>query len=65
MLESSFYMPIYKTILRGKLRKQATDYFEFTDNICNQYAREQKLQLIESLWKVALIDNNLDVEEAR
>lgn len=44
-------------------REQATDYFEFTHYICTEYSREQKLQLIESLWKIAFIDNNLDVEE--
>ena len=44
-------------------REQATDYFEFTHLICIVFSHEQKIQLIESLWKIAFVDNNLDVEE--
>jgi uncharacterized tellurite resistance protein B-like protein len=44
-------------------RLRATDYFEFTHLINDAFSREQKLQLIESLWKIALIDANLDVDE--
>ncbi len=44
-------------------RKQATDYFEFTHLICSEFTTIQKTQLIESLWKIAFIDNNLDVDE--
>lgn len=44
-------------------RKQATDYFEFTHLICEAYTREQKIQLIECLWKIAFIDNKLEVDE--
>ena len=34
-------------------RKQATDYFEFTSLINKEYSLEQKIRLIESLWKIA------------
>ncbi len=44
-------------------RAQATDYFEFTHLINDVFSREQKLQLIESLWQIALADNHLDVDE--
>jgi uncharacterized tellurite resistance protein B-like protein len=44
-------------------REQATDYFEFTHLICDALTHEQKIQLIESLWKIAFIDNKLDVDE--
>lgn len=44
-------------------RQQATDYFEFTHLICTTYTPEQKIQLIESLWKIAFSDNNLDMDE--
>lgn len=44
-------------------RKRATDYFEFTHLICDAYTHEQKIQLIESLWKIALLDDRLDVDE--
>ena len=44
-------------------RKQATDYFEFTSLINKEYSLEQKIQLIESLWKIAFIDGVLDMNE--
>ncbi|NOT84290.1 MAG: TerB family tellurite resistance protein [Methylococcaceae bacterium] len=44
-------------------RKQATDYFEFTSLINNQCRLEQKIQLIESLWRIAFIDGVLDPQE--
>jgi uncharacterized tellurite resistance protein B-like protein len=44
-------------------REHATDYFEFTHLINIEFTKEQKLQLIESLWKIAFLDNNLDIEE--
>lgn len=44
-------------------RGQATDYFEFTHLICTEYSHAQKIQLIESLWKIAFLDNRLDIEE--
>jgi uncharacterized tellurite resistance protein B-like protein len=44
-------------------RGQATDYFEFTHLIHTEFTNDQKIQLIESLWKIAFVDNNLDVDE--
>jgi uncharacterized tellurite resistance protein B-like protein len=44
-------------------RKQATDYFQFTSLINNHYSDEQKISLIESLWKVAFVDGVLDMHE--
>jgi uncharacterized tellurite resistance protein B-like protein len=44
-------------------RKQATDYFEFTHLISDAFTREQKIQLVESLWKIAFVDHQLDVDE--
>jgi uncharacterized tellurite resistance protein B-like protein len=44
-------------------RKQATDYFQFTSLINKKFSFEQKLQLIESLWRIAFIDGVLDVQE--
>jgi len=43
--------------------KQATDYFQFTSLINKQYTLEQKIQLIESLWRIALVDCKLDPQE--
>ncbi len=44
-------------------RKQATDYFQFTSLINDQYSAEQKIQLVGSLWKIAFIDGKLDMHE--
>jgi uncharacterized tellurite resistance protein B-like protein len=49
--------------LAEQQRHQATDYFQFTSLINAQYSNEQKIQLIESLWKVAFIDGVLDMHE--
>ena len=43
-------------------RQQATDYYEFTHLICNEFTHGQKIQLIESLWKIAFVDDTLNVE---
>jgi uncharacterized tellurite resistance protein B-like protein len=49
--------------LAEQQRKNATDYFEFTSLINKTYSLEQKIQLIEALWKIAFIDDVLDVQE--
>jgi len=49
--------------LAEQQRKQATDYFQFTSLINKEYSLEQKIRLIESLWKIAFIDGLLDMNE--
>lgn len=49
--------------LAEQQRKQATDYFRFTSLINKEYSLEQKVRLIESLWKIAFIDGVLDMHE--
>lgn len=49
--------------LAEQQRKQATDYFQFTSLINKEYSLEQKIKLIESLWKIAFIDGVLDMNE--
>lgn len=44
-------------------RQQATDDYRFIALINKEYNQKQKLQLIESLWKIAFIDGNLDTQE--
>jgi uncharacterized tellurite resistance protein B-like protein len=44
-------------------RKQATDYYEFTSLINKNCSLEQKVQLIESLWRIAYVDGVLDPQE--
>lgn len=46
-----------------KKRQQATDYFEFTSLINKQCSLEQKIQFIESLWRIAYADDELDSQE--
>ena len=41
----------------------ATDYYQFTRLIAEQYSQAQKIQVIELLWRVALADNHLDAYE--
>ncbi len=43
--------------------KQATDYYQFTSLINKEYSQEEKVRLIESLWKIAFIDGVLDMHE--
>lgn len=43
--------------------RQATDYFQFTSLINAHYDAEQKVQLIEQLWRVAFADQHLDLHE--
>ena len=49
--------------LAEQQRKQATDYFQFTSLINKGYSLEQKVGLIEALWKIAFIDGVLDMNE--
>ena len=49
--------------LAEQQRKQAVDYFQFTSLINKEYSPEQKVQLIESLWKIAFVDGGLDANE--
>jgi len=44
-------------------KHQATDYHQFTSLIAEHYSQPQKIQLIESLWRVAFADNVLDKYE--
>lgn len=49
--------------LAEKQGQEATDYFQFTRLINQNYSQQQKLQIIEGLWRVALSDNELDAFE--
>ena len=44
-------------------RKAATDYFQFTHLINREFSSEQKINLIESLWRVAYADGDLSMYE--
>jgi uncharacterized tellurite resistance protein B-like protein len=49
-------------LAKRKEDKQPT-FFEFTHLINDGYTREQKIQLLENLWKIAYLDGHLDMEE--
>lgn len=44
-------------------RNEATDYFQFTSLINKQCSLEQKIEFIESLWKIAMVDGKIDPQE--
>ncbi len=44
-------------------REEATDYYQFTQLINQAFSAEQKRELIESLWRVAYADGQLDPYE--
>ena len=44
--------------LAEQQRTQAVDYFQFTSLINKEYSLEQKVHLIESLWKIGIYFKN-------
>ncbi|RDH83028.1 MAG: hypothetical protein DIZ80_12260 [endosymbiont of Galathealinum brachiosum] len=50
-------------VLAEEEKHQATDYHQFTKLIADHYTQPQKVQLIESLWRVAFADQVLDKYE--
>lgn len=43
--------------------RQATDYYQFTSLINRGFDADQKEQIIENMWRVALADGHLDAHE--
>jgi uncharacterized tellurite resistance protein B-like protein len=51
---------IQQLVLQAQLRvDKATSLYEFTREINDSYSADQKIQLIEAMWKVAYADGNL------
>jgi len=44
-------------------KHEATDYFTFTSLINEHYTQQQKIKLVEDLWRLAYADNELDKYE--
>jgi uncharacterized tellurite resistance protein B-like protein len=67
LIQQNFSLPTDQAVslleLAEQQRKQATDYYEFTSLINKSYSLEQKIQVVEALWKIAFIDNTLDFQE--
>lgn len=51
--------------LAGKAADKATSLYEFTRLINDHYSREQKLLVIQSMWRIAYADDALDKYEER
>lgn len=51
--------------LAGKRADKATSLYEFTRQINDHYDKDQKLLLIQSMWRVAYADGDLDKYEER
>ena len=51
--------------LAGTAADRATSLYEFTRLINDHYSREEKLVLVESMWRVAFADGDLDKYEER
>lgn len=45
--------------------KDSTSLYEFTRDINDSFSAEQRVQLIESMWKIAYADGNIDKYEER
>jgi len=43
--------------------RQANDYYQFTSLINKSCTLEQKIQIVENLWRVAMADSHLDAHE--
>jgi len=44
-------------------KHEATDYYTFTSLINEHYSQQQKIKLVEDLWRLAYADNELDKYE--
>ena len=45
--------------------KNSVSFHDFIEDINNNYSKDEKLQLIKFLWKIAYADGKLDVDEER
>tara|TARA_Y200000002_G_scaffold46473_1_gene33627 strand:+ start:392 stop:829 length:438 start_codon:yes stop_codon:yes gene_type:complete len=45
--------------------KDSVSFHEFIEDINNNYTKEDKLNLLKFMWKIAYADNKLDVDEER
>ena len=43
--------------------QDATDYYQFTSLINSHFGREEKVQMIEQLWRIAIADGKIDSHE--
>jgi uncharacterized tellurite resistance protein B-like protein len=49
--------------LAHRKRNQAVDLFEFTNHINNEFSHEEKKAVLEAVWRIILIDGQLEKHE--
>ncbi len=45
--------------------KDSVSFYEFVEDINNDYTKDEKLSLLKFMWKIAYADGKLDVDEER
>ena len=45
--------------------RDSVSFYEFVEDINNNYSKEEKLDLLHFMWKMAYADNKLDVDEEK
>ena len=48
-----------------KYSKDSVSFYEFVEDINNEYTKDEKLSLLKFMWKIAYADGKLDVDEER
>ena len=48
-----------------KYSKDSVSFYEFVEDINNNYSKDEKLSLLKFMWKIAYADGKLDVDEER
>ena len=48
-----------------KYSKDSVSFYEFVEDINNDYTKNEKLSLLKFMWKIAYADGKLDVDEER
>ena len=48
-----------------KYSKDSVSFYEFVEDINNDYTKDEKLSLIKYMWRIAYADGKLDVDEER
>jgi uncharacterized tellurite resistance protein B-like protein len=49
--------------LADRERTQAVDLFEFTNHINNEFSREEKIAVLETVWRIIYVDGQLEKHE--
>ncbi len=47
----------------ARISREATDFFTFTSRVNESFSMQQKVDMIEAMWRVAYADGNLDAHE--